>query len=151
MTIPNANEIMPKLYMGSTPDEELVGSSKEYDSQKPKLDFVLTTYSKARLYHPEVQEFRYCFEDDDLSDLDSETLLMIVNLYRSLWANNKRILVRCQAGMNRSGLLTGLILVKSGLAAPEAIQLIKEKRGPRALLNQNFINYIIDNEHIIKS
>jgi len=149
MTIANASEIMPKLFMGSTPDEELIGSLTEYSIQKPKLDFVLTTYSKARLYHPEVQELRYCFEDDDLSDVDSTSLLAIANLYYSLWANNKRILVRCQAGMNRSALLTALILVKSGLAAPEAIQLIKDKRGSRALLNQNFINYINENEHIL--
>ena len=142
MNIPNASEIMPKLYMGGTQDDELVGSSKEYDSQKPKLDFVLTTYTKARLYHPEVQEFRYCFEDDDLSDVDTESLIAIVNLYHSLWANNKRILVRCQAGMNRSGLLTGLILVKSGFNAVQAIELIKEKRGQKALVNRNFIKYI---------
>lgn len=50
-----------------------------------------------------------------------------------------RCLSRCQAGANRSGLVLGRVLMIEGYTATEAINLIRSKRGPQALFNQDFV------------
>jgi len=55
-----------------------------------------------------------------------------------------RVLVRCQAGLNRSGLVTALILMKEGLTAQDAIDLIRTKRHEDALFNTSFANWLIE-------
>ncbi len=52
-----------------------------------------------------------------------------------------RIYILCQYGMNRSGLLTGLLLRALGENAESAVRLIRESR-PGALSNQTFVSLI---------
>lgn len=58
------------------------------------------------------------------------------------WVNHARAigptLVHCQAGLNRSALVTGLALVRSGMTADAAIALLREKRSPAVLCNPVF-------------
>jgi protein-tyrosine phosphatase len=51
--------------------------------------------------------------------------------------------VRCQAGLNRSGLVTALILMKEGFTAQDAINLIRSKRHEDALFNDSFANWLL--------
>jgi hypothetical protein len=53
-----------------------------------------------------------------------------------------KILVRCQAGYNRSGLVVGLVLLRLGYDPVSAVELIREKRGPHALCNAYFVSYL---------
>jgi hypothetical protein len=55
----------------------------------------------------------------------------------------ERIYILCQYGMNRSGLLTGLLLRALGEAAGVAIDLVRAAR-PGALSNQTFTRLIAD-------
>jgi protein-tyrosine phosphatase len=57
---------------------------------------------------------------------------------------NKKVLVRCQAGYNRSGLVVALVLLRLGYTADDAIALIREKRSEHALCNELFVEYIQD-------
>lgn len=58
------------------------------------------------------------------------------------WVNEKRklgpTLVHCQAGLNRSGLVTAYALMKSGMTADEAIKLLRGQRSPAVLCNSAF-------------
>ena len=54
-----------------------------------------------------------------------------------------RIYILCQYGMNRSGLLTGLLLRALGEAAGAAIDLVRSTR-PGALSNQTFTRLIAE-------
>ncbi len=58
----------------------------------------------------------------------------------------KRVLIRCQAGWNRSGLITSLVLMRAGYSAQEAIDLIRERRSHHALCNQTFEQFLLDKE-----
>lgn len=49
----------------------------------------------------------------------------------------------CQAGFNRSGLVVATALIRSGMTATDAIQLIRQKRSPAALCNQSFENHLL--------
>mgnify|MGYP000667986346 CR=1 FL=1 len=55
-----------------------------------------------------------------------------------------RTLVHCQAGLNRSGLITALALHLGGMSAADAISLLREKRCPMVLCNQTFEQWLLD-------
>jgi hypothetical protein len=47
-------------------------------------------------------------------------------------------LVHCQAGLNRSALVAGLALIRSGMTPDAAITLLRERRSPAVLCNATF-------------
>lgn len=49
----------------------------------------------------------------------------------------------CQAGLNRSGLVTALLLIKEGRAPEDAIDLIRNKRDRDALCNAEFAEWLL--------
>lgn len=52
-------------------------------------------------------------------------------------------LVHCQAGLNRSGLLTAAALILGdGLTPDEAIDLLREQRSPAVLCNPSFAQWL---------
>lgn len=52
-------------------------------------------------------------------------------------------LIHCQAGLNRSGLLTALVLIRAGGKAAEVVRMLREKRSPAVLCNQSFESYLL--------
>jgi protein-tyrosine phosphatase len=55
----------------------------------------------------------------------------------------KRVLVTCHAGLNRSGVICALALCKGkGMAPENAVNAIREARGPNALRNQYFLDFL---------
>ena len=45
-------------------------------------------------------------------------------------------------GMNRSSLVTALVLMKDGLSADQAIALIRKQRSEYCFSNQHFVEYL---------
>ena len=58
------------------------------------------------------------------------------------WKQGQRVLIRCQAGMNRSRLIMALVLIREGYTADEAINLIRTKRSKHALFNGRFEKWL---------
>ncbi|MEU6242621.1 protein phosphatase [Streptomyces sp. NPDC047024] len=56
--------------------------------------------------------------------------------------DGRRTLIRCNAGLNRSGLLVGQTLVELGHEPAAAIALIRQRRSPWALNNRIFEEYL---------
>lgn len=56
-------------------------------------------------------------------------------------------LVHCQAGINRSNLVTAFALMQKGRTADEAIALLRAKRHYLVLANQVFENWLRAHEH----
>ena len=52
-------------------------------------------------------------------------------------------LVHCQAGLNRSGLVTALALILSGMAPVDAIALLRKSRCPAVLCNKAFESWLL--------
>jgi len=65
-----------------------------------------------------------------------------VNVARSLGPT----LVHCQAGLNRSGLITSLALMRAGMDAHEAVALMREKRCEAVLCNRSFEEFLYELE-----
>ncbi len=74
---------------------------------------------------------------------DSDDLEQVVRWALEHWAAGRRVLVRCQLGLNRSGLVVGRLLVHSGVTPERAVAMIRAARGQRALYNETF-------EHLIR-
>lgn len=53
------------------------------------------------------------------------------------------VLIHCQAGLNRSGLLTARVLTKMGHTPGEAIGLLRAQRSPLVLCNEAFENWLM--------
>lgn len=62
------------------------------------------------------------------------------------WVNARRktgeVLVHCQAGLNRSGLVTTRALMLGGMTADDAIALLRFKRSSASLCNPAFVEYL---------
>jgi protein-tyrosine phosphatase len=61
-----------------------------------------------------------------------------------LVSQGKKVLVHCQAGLNRSGVVTALALINLGYTPTAAIELMREKRSPLVLCNEAFENWVLD-------
>jgi protein-tyrosine phosphatase len=59
------------------------------------------------------------------------------------WSEGARVLIRCQAGVNRSGLVMALTLMHHGHSAAEAIALIRSRRSPAVLSNRHFVRWLL--------
>jgi protein-tyrosine phosphatase len=65
----------------------------------------------------------------------------------SLVRSGRRVLVHCTEGLNRSGVVVARALMLMGRTAEEAIQLVRERRGPSvdgfpALGNEAFVAWL---------
>lgn len=81
------------------------------------------------------------YDHDGMPDLKvlHETADLVVEHLRQ----GHKILVHCQAGLNRSGLVAALALIKMGKSPREAIDLLREKRSEVVLCNRTFERWLI--------
>ena len=59
-------------------------------------------------------------------------------LLEPTWKAGDRVLVRCQAGVNRSGLVTALILLLDGWQPDKIVEHLRARRSSRVLSNDDF-------------
>jgi hypothetical protein len=53
------------------------------------------------------------------------------------------VLVHCQAGINRSNLVAATVLILRGYTPKESLDLIRKQRGPEALCNWRFEEWVL--------
>lgn len=142
------NEILPGLWQGGTHEVDDLRHPKYQPMSTPRVtsvdfDFVATLYAWAKPVDWFVREYRYGVYDSKVEDLDLDQLLDLVDLIHKEWKAGNRVLVRCQAGWNRSGLVMALVLQKEGYSAREAIDLIRSKREGLPLCNKEFVKWLL--------
>ena len=93
-----------------------------------------------------IEEMRWGFADADMSYVDTDRLFRVVDWAHTRWKSGDRTLIRCQAGMNRSGLVTALVLMKEDFTAEDAIKLLRDKRSEVVLFNDHFVDYLVSLE-----
>lgn len=145
------HEILPNLFMGGTPfltridDEQRQFRIQGFDKDPKPFDAIITLFPKAYPAGYGVEEIRFGFPDDLQAGVNPEYRQRILDL--ALWGYGKwqsgaKLLVRCAAGENRSGLITLLILQKHGLDTDEAVSLIRANRQKGSPLhNPHFIDF----------
>ena len=140
------SEIAPNLFMGGTDDNDVIhnAASGRRRTDLP-FDSIVTMYAWAQPADWKVQEFRYGVPDAAIEMIDLARLKQAVDFGYGRWMAGDRLLVRCQAGLNRSGLVTALILMSTGLDAETAIAEIRKKRAEVALFNNEYVTWLINN------
>jgi protein-tyrosine phosphatase len=142
---PLYSEILPNLWQGGTDDDDLVhkgtGRLPTYSDFK-EFDVVVSLSAYSSPMGWLVKEYRFGFPDGPTSDEIYEELEKIAEYAYVDWKAGKKCLVRCQAGINRSGLVVALMLMRDGLSAEDAIALIRKKRSEYALENVHFVEYL---------
>lgn len=135
------SEIAPGLCVGGTPPrlDGQVNNSPEF-TEYVGFDYVFTfhKYSSPVLGAVEV---RYFFEDDwnnGLPEREFSKVRELADQAFELWKKGSNVLIRCQGGKNRSGLVAALVLVSSGRTPDEAIQQLRTKRSDDMLFNRHF-------------
>jgi protein-tyrosine phosphatase len=139
------SEILPGLWQGGTHPEDRVNRGNL--RRITKLDFhsVFTMASNSNPTTNGVREFRFAIRDYDMSDFNPEKdLYPLVVMAHNDWRAGRKTLVRCVAGWNRSGLVTALVLIRDGFTPEGAIELIRNKRSPKALSNEIFAEWLLN-------
>lgn len=134
--------------MGGTRDDDTINYGRSLDSTYATegFDAVVTLYAWANPMSWGVEELRFGFGDGTMDHVDVNRVLETAKWALARWAEGKRVLIRCQAGLNRSGLITALVLMLAGHSAEEAIILIREQRCEVALCNGNFVDWLLSSE-----
>src|SRR3954452_20248123 len=139
-----ASEIVPGLFQGGTDDADVVQVAQAgsgFGGNRP-YDAVVTLYAWAQPVPWEVEELRYGFGDCDIAMSDTERILRAARWAWRRWTAGDRVLIRCQAGLNRSRLVTTLVLMLEGYEAVSAIALIRQRRSRWCLCNEHFVAWL---------
>lgn len=137
------SEILPGLWQGGTLEEDKYRQYSVPLISKREFDSVFTLYALANPVDWFVKEFRFGFMDSEDTEFDTALLKRVVALAHEDWKRGERVLIRCQAGLNRSGIITALVLIRDGYEASEAIKLMREKRNDWVLFNPHFEKWIL--------
>jgi hypothetical protein len=143
------DEIVPGLWQGGTEDDHVVGRRVPADhhgvfsGRAPRFDVVVTLYADAQPAPWGVEELRFGFPDAELTPAFAERAIALARHAHRRWKDGARVLVRCQAGVNRSGLVTALVLMLEGMDARDAIGLIRANRAPAVLANRAFVRWLV--------
>lgn len=146
------SEVLPNLWLGGTADNDCVGDKHfEFDRQDISIkirhfDSVYTFYAWANPVDWLVKEFRFGYFDSGETDFDLEAFRRIALMAHADWKRGERVLLRCQAGLNRSSLIFALVLMIEGYTAQEAIDLIREKRHAKCLFNPHFVEWLLSQD-----
>ena len=161
------SEIVEGLWQGGTDDTDVVGYHPLADTRsgaslgyferkaiaeagacritRADFDSVYTLYARANGASWRVKEVRFGFDDGNMSDFSPERdLAFLVREAHRDWKEGRKVLIRCQAGWNRSGLVTALVLIRDGNSPEEAIDLIRSRRCSHALSNSIFERWLLE-------
>lgn len=140
------SEILSDLWLGGTDDFDTIDYEAypyaRREITKGVFDTVVTLYAWARPVDWFIEEMRYGFYDDDTKHFDEDAVMRAAKFAHASWKSGKKVLVRCQAGINRSGLVMGIVLMLEGYTAEQAIELMRTKRSSSVLLNGSFEQYL---------
>lgn len=131
----NASEVIARLWQGGKPKPGV------YD-----FDLIVLTdmeYQPPAEAFPGAQVMRVMLNDfRPATPTEYAAAAKAAEVAAEWYRAGKRILITCGAGLNRSGLVTGLTMRNLGFTADDAVALIRRARGPNAIKNSNFVAFI---------
>lgn len=150
------NEIVPGLYMGGhwCKDPGVIPRYENGYGTFPvdpgsEFDWVVSLYQRAG-FGPDADVRHSVLQfEDTMKELDSGTLCHLHVLADDIYAQvrrGKKVLVRCRAGYNRSGLLVGMVLLRGGNDPDWVLDKIRSQRSEWALSNAYFAQ-VLDAEY----
>ena len=134
-------ELLPRLWQGGTPDDDLVTAPGFLTSpwapsvHADSFDACVTLTPLAAPAGTGVAEFRVTFLDTDDTAAPADLLRDAVEWAARRHAAGDRVLVRCHAGVSRSGLVVVPLMtwLDPGLTFDAALSRARQMRHPRVM------------------
>ena len=133
--VPYMSELAPNLWQGGCQDGLILPHNIDkvlslYPWEKYTIEREDVERVEIEMYDSTRQGFHQVFE-----------LARLINDWR---ADGNTVLVHCQAGLNRSGLVAAVALLESGEAkrGVDAVKMVRDKRSPACLCNPAFEEYL---------
>lgn len=130
-SVPLFSQIEGNLWMGGCP----VGDTD--------FDYIVCLYPWG-VYPVREGQVHLSVRMYDASEVPQPALLYaLADTVNALRASGS-VLVHCQAGLNRSGLVTALALIRSGMTPQAAIAMLRERRSDVVLCNAVFERWLLE-------
>jgi hypothetical protein len=140
-------EVYPNLFMGGTDEDDIVGMPEvEPRITKQDFDTVVTLHAWSNPVDWHVREFRQHFLDGEVTEFNEEELKFLVDFVNYELDLGKNVLIRCLSGLNRSGLLTTMVLMSRGYSARETIDHLREVRSRLVLCNKDYEAWLLEKD-----
>jgi len=147
------DEVLPGLWLGGCEyNANLVPDGRSWTnaivSRNSPFNAVVTMYAKWQQFGPGdrdgIHHYIYPIQDSVLTQAAIKEAYLAADMAMNHLAEGETVLVRCQAGLNRSGLVTGLVMIEHlGWPPDEAIAAMRAVRSPWVLCNQDFEDYLM--------
>lgn len=142
-----ASYIAPRLYMGRRPPEGNTLASFGY------TDLVLCAmeWQRPAKQFPRVAVYQCPLDDsaDGMTSEEQRRARAVGGYVGALLRAGHRVLVTCNEGRNRSGLVTAIALMTLGYPVEQAIAIVRMRRNPDlpanrpALANDHFVEFLL--------
>ena len=139
------SQIRPGLFLGGTYESARNGERWSPSITPEEFHTVVTLFDGAPPVPAGVKELRLGFNDDSKMEIDFDVLNQLVELAYEDWKAGKTVLIRCEGGWNRSGLVTAMLLIRHGVPAADAVQELRQARSANVLNNRAFENWLLAN------
>jgi protein-tyrosine phosphatase len=136
MTFSDFAEVVPGLYIGSHPEPE------DPFELGATVVVCLTSGSSAHLVPRNGMLIHWSIKDGPIPDV--ETLKGVTSLVLTRLDAGDAVYIHCQAGMNRSALVTAYVLMERGMSAAEAIDLVRKRRS--GALSDEYADWLLSQD-----
>lgn len=137
------NEIIPGLYQGGHFHNCLNPPHLRKTVVMDQFDKVYSLYRAIGHGPSSGAQCELIIEDaNSLTEQQLESVNNMADSVASYVHQDYSVLVRCEAGYNRSGLVVGLAMLHLGYEFDETLRLIRENRSPYALSNEYFVSLL---------
>jgi Dual specificity phosphatase, catalytic domain len=123
--------------------DHLILGAHPADTMPPNVDAIANVDSFRFYDIPDgVLYLHFAYRDANVIP-DSTDLRIAASFLNDLRAAGKTVFIHCRLGLNRSALLTGLVLIDQGYPAKDAIEMMRNLRSPYVLENKTFERYLL--------
>lgn len=128
--------------------EAVVDDKEQIVGNKPRFDAILNLYQWGEYVVPEGVH-QLTVEMYDSLEMVSEQVDDLAQQVVSWLDEGKKVLVHCQAGLNRSSLVVARVLMlKYNMKAWEAIKTIRDQRSQTCLCNETFVKHLLSLDQV---
>jgi hypothetical protein len=137
------NGEMVRLPAWTVIGDHLILGAHPADTMPPNVDAIANVDSFRFYDVPDgVLYLHFAYRDANVIP-DGTDLCIVASGLNDLRAAGKTVFIHCRLGLNRSALLTGLVLIDEGYRATDAVELMRKLRSPYVLENKTFERYLL--------
>lgn len=145
-------EIIPNLFIGCHDYNVVYHGTQDLREAYPRdtFDLVVSMYRRSIAFNPSfgVEYHEVLFNDSQLSDEYVARAAEASSMVASGIESGRKVLSRCQAGLNRASFVAGLAMIRLGFSGADAVQLIRARRSPWALCNEEYADFLMSDDAV---